>query len=312
MKVDDLKLLLDVAANGGFAPTARARDVDPSQVSRRVADVEARLGARLFERSTRRLAPTEAGAAYLARVEEALATLEEAEDEARGNRAQPRGALTFCCSVAFHQICVAPLISAFLDAYPEIDLTILATDAVVDLRAEGVDVALRHGADISGALIRAKLRSARYRVCASPAYLDRAPPLEEPDDLRAHDCVRFALPGYRGRWRFRRADATTPDAATSETPIAGRLIVSTALGVRQAALDGLGPALLADWLVDADIAAGRLIDTLPDYEATATEFDTALWLVYPSRRHLPAKTRALVDFLKARLSRPGATIRDPR
>jgi DNA-binding transcriptional LysR family regulator len=115
--------------------------------------------------------------------------------------------------------------------------------------------------------------------------------------LAAIACLLFALPEFRSRWLFRRG------GVVEEVGVAGDLVTSSALMLRQAALDGLGPALLADWLVDPDIAAGRLIDPFPDHEVTATTFDTAAWLLYPSRQHLPRKVRAMIDFLRERMGR---------
>ncbi len=296
METEDLALMLEIARLDGFAPAARARGVDPSSVSRRVAEVEARLGIRLFERTTRRLSLTEAGAAYLARAEEALELLEAAGDAARSATARPRGLLRLTASVAFVERRLSPLIPEFLAAHPEITLELRATDAVVDLVGEGVDLAIRLAPEAPRGLAAVRLRPTRYRVVASPAYLAAAPALERPEDLSSQACVRFALPDYRTRWRFRRGDGPI-----SEVQVSGRLVISTALGVRDAALAGLGPALLADWLIDGDLAAGRLVDLFPAFEATATGFGAAAWIVYPSARRTPAKTRAAIDFLTRRL-----------
>lgn len=288
--------MLEISRLGGFAPAARARNVDPSAISRRVADVEARLGLRLFERTTRRLALTEAGAAYLARVEEALELLDAAREEAQATRARPSGLLRLTASVAFSEARLQPLLPDFLERFPALSLELRATDATLDLLAERIDLAIRLGPEPDGVLERRRLRPTRYRVCAAPSYIERAPPIARPADLAAHPCVRFTLPDFRSRWRFQR-----PDGAVEETPVSGRLALSTALGVRDAARAGLGPALLADWLIDEDLASGRLVELLPDWTAAATRFDAAAWLVYPSRRYLPAKTRAAIEFLSARL-----------
>ena len=296
MDIDSIKLMLEVAERGGFAAAARARGLDPSAVSRQVAQMEAALGARLFERTTRRLSVTESGAAYLARAREALELLDAAAEHARGGVRRPTGRLTLTASTAFAQTQITPLLPEFLRAYPELSVELRATDAALDLVAEGVDLAVRLGPEVRGDVICAKLRATRYRVCASPSYLAAAPALRDPADLARHACVRFAFAPYRDRWRFRRGDAPVFEASVS-----GRLTLSAALDVRDAAVGGLGPALLADWLADAEIAAGRLIDLFPEHEATATDFDTAIWLAYPSRAYLPSKTRAAIDFLRARL-----------
>ncbi len=131
---------------------------------------------------------------------------------------------------------------------------------------------------------------------ASPAYLEREGALRAPSNLRDRTCLRFALPEFRSRWLFRHA------GVTEEIPVKGDIVISSVLALRAAALGGLGPALLADWLIGEDLAAGRLIDVFPAHEVTATSFDTAAWLLYPSRAYLPQKVRATVDFLRARLA----------
>lgn len=117
-----------------------------------------------------------------------------------------------------------------------------------------------------------------------------------PDDLRQHNCLRFTLPAFRTRWLFR-----ARDGASSEVPVDGDLIISNKLTLRDCALAGLGPALLPDWLVDKDLASGALIDCFPDHQVAATSFDTAAWLLYPSRTFLPNKVRVMIDFLRQRL-----------
>lgn len=136
----------------------------------------------------------------------------------------------------------------------------------------------------------------RYRVVASSAYLGAHPPLMRPADLTAHRALLFNLPAYRSRWLFRDASGNV-----ERVPIDGDITLSPAGSLLNASVVGLGPALLPDWLVDEAIADGRLVDLFPDHRATATTFDTAAWLVYPSRAYLPGKVRAMADFLKERL-----------
>jgi DNA-binding transcriptional LysR family regulator len=207
----------------------------------------------------------------------------------------PKGALRLTASVAFGETCLSPLVPAFRDAYPELRLELIFTDQNVDLVAEQIDLAIRLAPVIEGDLVCAKLFDTRYRVCASPGYLAKQPALTKPSDLETHDALLFALPGYRTRWLFRDRDGRTRDVR-----VTGSVITSNALTLRQNMLHGLGPALLADWLIDDDIREGRCTDLFPEYQVTATSFDTAAWLVYPSRRFLPEKVRCMIDFLRAR------------
>ena len=290
-----LRTFVAVARAGSFAAVARGRDADPSSVSRQVAALEAELGVRLFDRTTRRLVATEAGRLYAMRVAPLLDGLELAHDEVADAVSAPRGLLRVTASVAFGERWLVPRIARFRAAWPDVEVELLLTDAVVDLSADGVDVALRLGTGVEGALVATRLMDTRYRAVASPGFLERHGRPATPADLVRHDCLAFALPGHRSRWRFRRPGADDVD----EVEPTGALAISNALGLRRAALDGLGVALLADWTVDDDVAAGALLDLFPDRDASPTGFDTAAWIVYPERAYVPAKLRAFIDCLKA-------------
>lgn len=296
MEIDALHIALETARLGGFAPVARRRGLDPSAVSRSVAGLEAELGFRLFQRTTRRLSLTEAGALYLSRVEGAIGELDLAREAARGVSDRPSGTLRLTASVAFGQVCVAPLLSAFRAAYPEIAVELLTTDARLDMVADRVDLAIRLGPLPDAALIAVKLMDVRYRVCAAPSWLATQGPIGAPVELAARRCLRLDMAGHRRRWRF--ADR---DGASESVEIDGDVLVSSPLILRDLATAGLGPALLAGWLCRDALAAGRLVDLFPDHRAAALEGETAAWLLYPSRDFLPAKTRAAVDFLRETL-----------
>lgn len=292
MHFEALQIFVDVAHRASFSPVARDRSVEPSSISRSVASLEEELGIRLFQRSTRKLTLTEAGALYLERVEPLLDAAREAADEARSLGRSPTGTLRLTASVAFGHAWLTPLLPKFRAEFPDLKLELLLSDANVDLIAERIDLAIRLGKEVAGDLIATKLLATRYVVCASPAYLASALPLSKPSDLRAHRCLRFALQDYRVRWRFRKGDAV------EAVEVDGDLVGSNALTLRDCARESLGPALLPDWLVAADLASGRLVDCLPEHQAAATSFDTAAWLLYPTRILLPSKVRVMVDFLR--------------
>ena len=179
----------------------------------------------------------------------------------------------------------------------------LRRSALGDLIADRIDLAIRLAPSYRGDVVGSKLFATRYRIAASPAYLAREGTPKKPGDLSDRSCLLFPLPGFRDRWLFRRG------TALEEVPVQGNLILSTALALRSAALDGLGPVLLADWHLDDDIAQGRLVDLFPHHEVTATTFDTAAWLLYPSRNYLPHKVRATIEFLRKHLGKGRATRR---
>ncbi|WP_043918820.1 LysR family transcriptional regulator [Jannaschia aquimarina] len=295
MDIELLRSFSTIAQRGSFAAVAREEGVDPSSVSRRIGALEAEVGVRLFDRTTRRLNLTEAGRLYLERVRTALDALDEAADAARDAISDPSGLLRVTTSVAFGERWLMPRITSFREAHPRVEIGMRLTDAVVDIAAEGIDVALRLGREVEGAFVAARLFDVRYRAVASPGYLDRAGRPDRPADLARHDGILFALPRFGSAWRFRGG----PEGPVEEVRPRPALAISNALAIRRAALDGLGVALLADWTIRSDLASGDLVDLFPALEGSATDFDAAAWVVYQSRSYVPARLRAFVDHLRA-------------
>jgi len=296
MNIRHLQLFNDVMHAGSFTAVAQHRQVEPSSVSRAIASLEAELGVRLFERTTRRFEPTEAGRTYHSQTASLLEELELAGARARDVAATPSGHVRMTSSIAFGCEVLSPLVSAFRRDHPALSLELVLSDSAVDLVGERVDLAIRLGPAPTDGYVRSRLMDVRHRVCASPAWVAGHPDIVEPDDLRDHDCLRFPFPGFSDRWRFRRADGDI-----TSVPVTGSLIISNALALKQCLLDGAGPGLLADWMVNPALAAGDLVDLFPAHEVTATVFDTAAWLLYPSRSYVPSKVRASIDFLRSRL-----------
>jgi DNA-binding transcriptional LysR family regulator len=302
MDLADLTLFAETARAGSFAAVAKARGTDPSTISRRLAALEETLGVRLFQRTTRSLSLTEAGDLYLSRALPLIEELARIGAEARETRARPTGTLRLTASVTFGQAMLLPLLPAFRQAYPEIRLECLFTDQNLDLIAERIDLAIRLAPAVEGDVIASRLMTTRYRVVASPAYLAAAPSPDAPEDLARHRLLLFTIRPFRTRWLFRNG------AGTREIPVTGDITISPAGAILDAALAGLGVALLPNYLTDPHIASGRLVRLLTPWEVTATSFDTGAWLVYPSRSFLPAKTRAMIDFLTAALPRAPAFV----
>jgi DNA-binding transcriptional LysR family regulator len=293
MDTELLRIFIEVATNGSFATAARTRNLDPSSVSRLIGGLEKELGARLFQRSTRKLTLTEAGEVYLAKLAPVLDELAQANEAAQTIAAAPRGALRMTLSVSFGQMCILPHIPEFYRRYPNVQLELLFNDDNVDLVAHRIDLAVRLAPSIEGDLIVTKLIDTHYRVVASPRYLKQHPHLSGPTDLCAHRCLLFPYKGFRSSWHFKNETGQVCDVN-----IQGAVTLSTAMALRDMTLVGMGPCLLPDWLVHDDVAKGRLIDIFPSYACTATSFDTAAWLVYPSRSFLPSKVRVMIDYLK--------------
>lgn len=299
MDLDTLETFRAVAAAGSFAAYARQLNVAPSSVSRQIAGLEEALQVRLFDRTTRRLVLTEAGATYLARITPLLEDLAQAGEAARDQLTDPTGRLRVATSVAFAERWLLPRLSGFAQRYPKIQLDLQLSDTRVDLRSEGIDLAIRFGAAIHGDYVVRRLRATRYHLVASPGYLAQQGRPNRPLDLQTHSCLQMPYPGFETNWQIRQSDQ--PPMTVSLGPGS---VISNPLALRRAALLDLGIAMLADWMVEEDLAAGSLIDLFPDHEASPGGFDTAAWILYPTRSYVPAKLRAFVDWITAAQTHP--------
>ncbi|MCR6633478.1 LysR family transcriptional regulator [Devosia sp.] len=293
MNLSDLALIQDVARQGSFAAVARQRDSDPSSIGRIIAGIEEELGFRLFARTTRRMELTEAGTLYLGRIMPAYEELQQAADDCRAMQHQPSGTLRISASATFGQRYIVPRLAEFRRAYPAVSVEGIFSDSNVDLLSDHIDLAIRLAPAVEGDFVISKLMDTHYHVVAAPDYLRIAPPLERPEDLVRHRAILFPYADYRSRWIFRDAEGRV-----IEQKVAGDFVLSPAGALRDAAIAGLGPALLPDWLVREDVDSGALRLCLSAWQATATNFDTAAWMIYPSRKYLPAKVRAMIDFLR--------------
>lgn len=300
MHFDDLELLMAVARLGSFAAAARARNVDPSAVSRVVAGLEAELGVRLFQRSTRQLSLTEAGAGYVQRMAPLLEEMRLARQALSDASGQVRGRLRVSVSNTFGLRQLVPRLPAFTEQHPALEIDLLMTDTMLDLMAERVDVAVRLGPLRDSSLVALPLMDVHYRVVASPQWVRRQPVVPtEPGQMGTAGALCFAIAGFRDGWRF------TPKGGgpTLEVPVQPRLQTTNGLALCELALAGVGPTLLPGWLVDEDIRAGRLLDLYPQHDVAVTDAPGGAWIVYPSRSYVPAKVRVFIDFLRQSVSR---------
>lgn len=278
---------------GSFAAVARDRQVDPSSISRTIASLETELGTRLFQRTTRRLSPTEAGSIYFQRIEPIIEEIEHAHTLATNVSQKPHGTLRVAAPVAFAQANIVPLLPEFAEQYPEVSFDLVLTDAPLDLLSERLDVAFRIGPLEESSYVATKLLPLVGIVCASPDYLARHGAPKHPYDLNEHNCMPLSLAGFSNRWRFKNAQAEVV-----EIPIRGNCTTSNAIALRDLAIGGMGVVLQARWIVGDAVEHGELVDLFPTYEATASRFDNAIWVMYPTRDYMPLKVRVFVDFLK--------------
>jgi DNA-binding transcriptional LysR family regulator len=287
-RLDSMEAFVRVAESHSFSEAARRLRVSKSVVSRQVSALEAQLGARLFHRTTRSLALTEIGRAYFERCSRILADIEEANLSVSSLQAAPRGRLRVNAPMSFGILHLAPLIPAFCQRFPEIDIDMELNDRFINLVDEGVDVAVRIGKLADSSLIARHLAPARKVLCASPEYLNRHGTPVTPDDLERHECLTYSNRATPEEWSF-----AHPDGRPWPISVQGRLRVNNGDVLREAALGGLGIVIQPSFIVGRDLQAGTLVSLLADFIPQ----DLAIHAVYPHNRHLSPKVRAFVDFL---------------
>ncbi|TIT23411.1 MAG: LysR family transcriptional regulator [Mesorhizobium sp.] len=285
----EIEVFVRVVEAGSFSAAARALRMTPSAVSKLIARLEARLGARLVSRSTRKLQLTPEGAAFFDSGVRILADMAAAEREAAAGAA-PRGRLRINSYVPFGQHRLIPLLPRFLERYPEISVDLVLTDDVIDLMEERADVAIRAGPLGESRLVARKLGQSRVVVVAAPSYLEARGTPKTPADLDRHNRMGFRFVRHLEGWPF-------IDAAGKPTTLSiiGNTLVSDGEAMRLMALSGAGIARLARWHVEADIAAGRLLPLLEEFNPGDEELTHAVYV--GQGKHLPARVRAFLDFL---------------
>ncbi|MEO9135921.1 MAG: LysR family transcriptional regulator [Casimicrobiaceae bacterium] len=282
-----------VVESGSFARAAERLDLSVSAVSRRVAELEAHLGARLLSRTTRRLSLTEIGQVFYERCVQLLADLEEAEEEITASAIVPRGTLKLTAPISFGTRYLTGAIADFRQQYPRLRFDIELSDRAIDLVDEGIDLAIRIGDIGSHALIGRRIGVSQMICCAAPSYLAEHPAPRTPADLLSHPCLTYAYSSVGNVWRF--SDA---QHAVHEVKVNGPVHANNGAMLAALAVAGVGINLEPDFIVADDVRAGRLLPLLPDYVAPAIDINAA----YASRRHLSAKVRSFIDFLVQRFA----------
>ncbi len=290
-----METFVRVVETGSFSAAARQLNAGQPAVSKTVAQLEERLGVRLLMRSTRRLAPTEAGQNFYERARRAIEEADEADHAARGAGAGLAGRLRVGAAVTFARMHVIPRLPAFLAAHPELSIDIVLDDRTIGLVEEGIDLALRMGALADSALTARKLATARRLVVGAPGYFARAGIPARPADLARHEAVIYTRDGAGGAtWSFRQ------DASEEAVAVSGRVRVSAAEGVRAAVLAGMGVAIVSEWMFTPELASGAVRSVLEDWALPTID----LWAVFPTGRMPTAKARVFAAFVEGAL-RPG-------
>lgn len=290
-RAGEMQVFVRVVETGSFSEAARQLLASPSTISKLVLRIEQRLGVRLFERSTRRLALTDEGRLYYERSQALLAELDDIEQAlARGAR-HARGTVRVNASVGFGTWGIEPLLPVFWEAHPDILVDLSLSDDLVDLYLERTDVAFRIGALGDSSLRARRIGVARRRMVAAPAYLERHGVPESIEDLDRHNCLGF---------NFRRACPVWPlrqGGRIVDRMVRGNLLANNGETVRRLAIAGAGIARLADFHIDRDIAAGRLVEVLAESGHDCEEVHA----LYPGGRHVPQRVRVFLDFMVPRL-----------
>jgi DNA-binding transcriptional LysR family regulator len=295
-KFQEMTSFVAVVEAGSFVGAANATGLSKAAVSRHVADLEQRLGARLLHRTTRRLSLTDDGQLFFARAKEMLAALDEAESEISSRSGEPSGLLRINAPLTFGVLHLAPLWGRFARLYPKVSLDIELSDRVVDLVEEGYDLAVRITNLPNSQLVSRQLATTRMIACASPQYLAQHGTPVHPSELAEHEVISYSYWAARNEWTF-----TAPDDSLVTVRTHARIHANNGDTCRAAALDHQGVILQPDFLVADDLRRGDLVELLPTYRAMTL----GIHAVYPSRKHLPIKTRRLVDFLVEAFAVPG-------
>lgn len=280
-----------VAEARSFAAAATRLGLSATMVANHIRELEAHLGARLIERTTRRHRLTDVGVAYLARCRDVLSAVQAADGVAEAARTRPEGLLRVSASISYGSHRLTPVIADYCLAYPGVQVELDLNDRVVDIEEEGFHAGVRSGNVPGGRLIITPLRPPRMWLAASPGYLDRCGTPACPADLIGHACLAFTVWGPDASWRFSR------DGQTETVPVRGPLTVNNGQGLLQAALAGLGLIVQADLLLEAPVAAGQLVRLLVDWELPVRP----LSLVTSRRAPASAKLTSFVAFVRERL-----------
>jgi DNA-binding transcriptional LysR family regulator len=289
-RFDGMRVFAKVAEIGSFAGAAARLDMSPSMASQHVKDLEERLGARLLNRTTRKVGLTEIGRDYYERCAQILAEVDEADRIAGALQLVPRGRLRVHCNTGIASF-IAPTVARFLETYPEAAIDLRLGDQNVDIVDEGFDLAIRAVVPPDSSLIVRRLAEWRHTLCCAPRYLETHPAPSSLADLAAHNCLRYAYYPFGDDWHF-----TDRDGKAATIRVSGNLVTSSVDVFRLMLLDGGGIALAAAFIAENDFRTGALVPLLPQYRPVAF----AINAIYPHRRHLAATVRRFIDMLVER------------
>jgi DNA-binding transcriptional LysR family regulator len=283
--ISDLEIFARVARTGNMSAAGREMGLSPAVISKRISQLEDRLGARLFQRTTRHLTLTETGAGYFKRVVDILSLCEEAEDFVSRRNTKPRGVLKVTMPTTFARLHVAPYLGTFLARYPDIELDFHLTDRFIDIIRDGFDLAIRIGELEDSSLVARKIAADNRYICASPGYLEKHGVPTSLADLDQHNCLSA---GAQDVWRLEGPEGQRQIRTN------GNIRSNSGELIHEALRSGLGIGLRSTWDVGTLLQSGELKVVLPQYRGSS---NVAIYAVYPCREFMPAKVNVLIEFL---------------
>jgi DNA-binding transcriptional LysR family regulator len=288
--VEHFKTFVRVVETGSFTAVAVERATTQPTISRQIASLERQLGCVLFNRTTRALALTDDGAVFYQQAHRALEAVAEAEGSVGRRKGKPSGTLRLASAVVFGRLHLVPRLPAFLERYPDVSVDLNLSDGFSDLIEENIDLAIRVGMVTEANLVARRIGTTRRVVVATPGYLKRYGVPQAPEDLAGHSCIVYSRLAAGAQWAFERGGQTV------SVKVAGRFHVNSTEGVRAAVLNGVGIGYAPAWhFVDREIERGVLVPLLAEFHPKPQPISA----VYPTRRFLAPKVRAMVDYLAA-------------
>lgn len=289
--IDDLKLFAHIYEKRSLSAVAALVQTTPGVISKRLAQLESDFGARLFHRTTRTIQPTNEGQRLFEQTRHLLDLIDSYESE-WGEKTEPSGAIRITASASFSRLYLMPVITSFMKEYPRISISLELSDKVLDIVAEGIDLAIRGAQMNDSSLIARKLGPSPEVLCATAEYLAKAPPLEHPSDLEHHNCI---ILNENYNWEF--SDA----GRVFHQKVHGNFQTNYSEALVAAIQDGLGVGMVCYWQIHQEIERGDLQLVLPQFHPGRQQ---SIYAVYPSRRHLPLKTQVFIRYLEQHLQLP--------
>ena len=295
--LEEIKTFVTVVGAGSFTKAAEELGISRSVISKKLSALEANLGVRLLNRTTRRLSLTEAGGQFYQNCRNGLNSIDEAVGEVRSLSSEPRGRLLVNLPLSFGVLHIAPLIAEFLQRFPGIQVDLNFEDRKVEMIDPGFDVSIRIADMDDSSLVARRLATCRHLVVASPDYVEKYGMPDSPDSLRtaAHHIASYRMQDSALEWQFK-----SEEGDIASVKLVAEIIVNNSLALKEIVLAGAGLARMPSFIVGPDVVEGKLVNLFPELN-TLTK---SIYAVFPKREYMPSKTRVFIDFLAEKISDP--------